>query len=140
MHREPFAEIVLSNDAACEQDNDTVNPHGQRFAQRDAPFRSAFGEVGKRTMTRQKGDDSDEQDDRKETYGVVEHIGDGRCSGEFGPVERHAVPAEQDGCRTEQAPDHESDPEAWLTDKILDTCSWEIGHSVLPFSEHERPV
>ena len=23
--------------------------------------------------------------------------------------------------RTEQAPDHESDPEAWLTDKILDT-------------------
>ena len=72
-------------------------------------------------MTRQKGDDADEQDDQKETDGVVEHIGDGRCSGEFGPVERHAVPAKQDGCRTEQEPDQESDPEAWLTDKILDT-------------------
>ena len=121
MQREPFAEIVLSNDAAREQDDGAVNPHGQRFAQRDAQLRSAFGEVGKWTMTRQKGDDADEQDDRKETYGVVEHIGDRRCGGEFGPVERHAVPAEQDGCRTEQAPDHESDPEAWLTDKILDT-------------------
>jgi hypothetical protein len=72
-------------------------------------------------MTRQKGDDANEQDDQKETDGVVEHIGYGRCSREFGPVERHAVPAKQDGCRTEQAPNHESDPEAWLTDKILDT-------------------
>jgi hypothetical protein len=71
-------------------------------------------------MTRQKGDDTDEQNDRKQTDGVVEYIGDGRCSGEFGPVERHAVPAEQDGCDTEQEPDQESDPEAWLTDKILD--------------------
>jgi hypothetical protein len=72
-------------------------------------------------MMRQKGDDAHEQDDRKETDGVVEHIGYGWRSSEFGPVERHAVPAEQDGYRTEQAPDHESDPEAWLTDKILDT-------------------
>ncbi len=44
----------------------------------------------------------------------------GRYSGEFGPVERHAVPAQQNGCRTEQEPDGESDPQAWLTDKILD--------------------
>ena len=72
-------------------------------------------------MTRQKGDDADEHDDRKETDGVVEHIGYGGYSSEFGPVEGHAVPAKQDRCRTEQAPDHESDPEAWLTDKILDT-------------------
>src|SRR5580704_17262329 len=121
MQREPFAEIVLSNDAAREQDDDAVNPHGQRFAQRDAPLRSAFAEVGKWTMTRQQGDDADEQDDRKETDGVVEQIGHWGCSGEFGAVERHAVPPVQDGCRTEQVPDPESDPEAWLTDQILDT-------------------
>jgi hypothetical protein len=72
-------------------------------------------------MARQKGDDAHEQDGQKETDGVVEHVGYGRCGGEFRPVKRHAVPAKQDRCRTEQAPDHESDPEAWLTDKILDT-------------------
>jgi hypothetical protein len=72
-------------------------------------------------MRRQKGDDADEQDDRKETYGVVEHIGDRWDGGEFGPLERHAVPAEQDGCRTKQAPNPESDPEAWPAEKILDT-------------------
>jgi len=65
MQRDPFAEIVLSNQAACEQDAGAVNPHGHRFAQRDAPLRSAFAEVGKGTMTGQKGDDADEQDDRK---------------------------------------------------------------------------
>lgn len=93
MQRDPFAEIVLSNDAPREQYDGAVNPHGQCFAQRYAPLRSAFGEVGKGTTTRQKGDDADEQDDRKETNGVVEHIGDGRCSGEFWPVKRHTVPA-----------------------------------------------
>src|SRR6202453_3891968 len=72
MQREPFAEIVLSNDVARERDDDSVNPHGQRFALRDAPLRSTFGEVGKRTMTRQKGDDADEQDDQKKTDGVVD--------------------------------------------------------------------
>src|SRR5580698_1900287 len=77
MQRNPFAEIVLSKDAASEQDEGAVNPHGQRFAQRDAPLRSAFREAGKWTMTRQKGDDADEHDDRKETDGVVEHIGYG---------------------------------------------------------------
>jgi hypothetical protein len=65
MQREPFAKIVLSDDAAREQDDGAVNPHCQRFAHRNAPLWSAFGEVGKWTMTRQKGDDADEQDDRK---------------------------------------------------------------------------
>jgi len=45
-------------------------------------------------MNRQKGDDADEQDDRKETDGLFEALGYGRCSGEFGRSKRHAVPAE----------------------------------------------
>lgn len=120
MQRDPFAEIVLTYDASGEQDDGAINPHGQRFAQRYTPLRSTFGEAGNWTMTRQKGDDADEQDDHEEADGVVEHIGYGRYRGEFGPVERHAVPAEQDGCRTEQEPDDESDPKAWLTEKMLD--------------------
>src|SRR5277367_1546521 len=115
MQREPFAEIALSNNAARKQDGGTVNPHGQGFAQRDAPLGSAFGKIGKWTMTRQKGDDANEQDDHKQTDGVVEHIGYGRYRGEFGTVKWHAVPAEQDCCPTEQYPDRERDPEAGLT-------------------------
>src|ERR1700722_165957 len=121
MQREPFSEIVLPNDAARKQDDDAIKPHDQRLAPCDAALRSAFREVKKGTMTRQKRDDADEQDDRKETNGVVEHIGDGRCTGKFGPVKRHTVPAQQDAGRTEQAPDQESDPEASLPDKTLDT-------------------
>jgi hypothetical protein len=66
-------------------------------------------------------DDADQEDDRKEADGVVEHIGYRWCRGKFGPVERHAVPAEQNGCPTEQAPDQEGNPEAWLADKEFDT-------------------
>lgn len=69
-------------------------------------------EVGKWTPTRQKGDDADKPDDHEEAGGVVENIGYWRCSGEFGAIGRHAVPAEQDGSRTEEAPDQESNPEA----------------------------
>jgi hypothetical protein len=66
-------------------------------------------------------DDADEQDDRQQTDGVVEHIGGGRGAGELGAVERHAVPAKQNGSGAEQTPDQEGDPEAGLTDKVLDT-------------------
>jgi hypothetical protein len=85
------------------------------------PAPGAFDEVGKCPMTRQQGDDADKQDDRNEADGVFEHIGYGWRVGEFGPVERHAVPTEQDGYPTEQAPNQESDPETCLADKILDT-------------------
>jgi hypothetical protein len=66
-------------------------------------------------------DDADEQDDRKEADGVVEHIGYGRRGGEFRPVEWNAIWAKQNGTGAKQTPDQESDPEAWLTDKVLET-------------------
>ena len=93
MQRDPFAEEVLSDDAAREQNEGAVYPHGNGLSQRDASLRSAFGEIGRETTTRQKSDDADEQDDHEQTDGVVEHLGYRGYAGEFRPVERYAVAA-----------------------------------------------
>ena len=120
MQRDPFTEIALPDETAREQNDGAVDPHRPCLAERNGPLRRSFGEAGEWAATGQEMDDADKQDDRKEADGVVEHIGYGRYGGEFRPVERHAVSAKQDGGRAEQAPGHESDPKAWLTDKILD--------------------
>ena len=93
MQRDPFSEEVLSDDAAREQNDGAVYPHGNDFSQRDPSLGSAFCEVGRWTTARQKCDHADEQDDHKETDRVVKHLGYRGYAIKFRAVERHAVAA-----------------------------------------------
>src|SRR5882757_9538591 len=97
MQTNAFAEIVLTDETAREQDDGAVDPHGPCLAKCDGSLRSALDEIGKWAAARQKRDDADEQNDGKETDGVVEHIGYGRRGGEFRSVEWNAVWTKQNG-------------------------------------------
>src|ERR1700722_11202208 len=138
MQRDPFTEIALPDETAREQNDGAVDPHRPCLAERNGPLRRSFGEAGEWAATGQEMDDADKQDDRKEADGVVEHIGYGRCGGEFGPVERNAVPAEQDSGAAQQEPEHEGHPQTGLPREVFDTRRRRVGHSLFPFLQRER--